>query len=188
MLRDLGFKIGAEIGVANGRFSKYLCKGIPGLKLYCVDPWTAYPEYIEHHDPEGQVVLNNCYETAKRRLAEYDCKLIKAYSLDAVKQFEDNSLDFVFIDGNHTFRHCIDDIDEWSKKVRIGGIVSGHDYWTSAERPRETLYIANLTEDEQLRMVQVKDAVDAWTKAHRIRPWFITTKDASPSWFWVKTQ
>ncbi len=48
--------------------------------------------------------------------------------MDALADFEDESLDFVYIDGNHAAPWVDDDIREWSKKVRKGGVVSGHDY------------------------------------------------------------
>ena len=48
--------------------------------------------------------------------------------MDAVKDFKDESLDFVYIDANHGYESTKEDIREWSKKVKKGGIVSGHDY------------------------------------------------------------
>lgn len=48
--------------------------------------------------------------------------------MDVVKQFKDESLDFVYIDGNHSFQHVVNDLCEWEKKVKVGGIVAGHDY------------------------------------------------------------
>jgi hypothetical protein len=48
--------------------------------------------------------------------------------MEAVKDFKPNSIDFVYIDGNHLFRHVADDIYEWSIRIRPGGIISGHDY------------------------------------------------------------
>ena len=188
LLRELGFRVGAEIGVCKGMFSRYLLKKIPGLKLYGIDPWLVYGEYTEHHRESEQSIMDSCLEVAKSRVAPYDCELIRATSMEAVGRFEDGSLDFVFIDGNHSFRYVIDDIAEWSKKVRPGGIVAGHDFWTSADRPDEQLYIDNLTPREKINLVQVEDAVIGWTRANQIKPWFITKKDASPSWFWVKTQ
>ena len=102
--------------------------------------------------------------------------------MEALKDFNDNSLDFVFIDGNHTFEYVVEDIAQWSKKVKVGGIVSGHDYWRSIESEKP-LYVKNLTLLEQLKLVQVKDAVNSWVSANRIKPWFIT-KDLC--WFYVK--
>jgi len=48
--------------------------------------------------------------------------------MDAVKDFEDDSIDFVYIDGNHSFKYVAEDICEWVKKVKVGGFVCGHDY------------------------------------------------------------
>ena len=182
LFRDLGFSKGAEIGVHKGRYSRYICDRVPGIELFCVDPWLAYDDYVEcKKDQEG---MNYCYETTVRRLASYNCNVIRASSLDAVKYFDDYSLDFVFIDGNHSFRYVIDDIEEWSKKVRVGGIVSGHDYWNSYDLNNS--WVQNATETDKNKLCQVKDAVDAWTKANKMNPWFITTGDKCSTFFWVK--
>lgn len=183
IFRKVGFKVGAEIGVSKGYYSKILCQYIPGLKLYCIDPWLAYDEYVEQHDTNGQIILNDCYEVAKQKLNSYNCEFIKEFSMNAVKNFEDNSLDFVFIDGNHSFQYVINDIAEWNKKVRVGGIISGHDYWRSFEGGA---YIKGLSPEEKIQLCQVKDAVLGWTYANQIKPWFVTVGDKCPSWFWVK--
>src|SRR5260221_412005 len=49
--------------------------------------------------------------------------------MEAVEDFEDESLDFVYIDANHEFRYIAEDLCEWTKKVKKGGIVAGHDYF-----------------------------------------------------------
>lgn len=186
LFRELGFATGAEIGVSNGRYSWYLCKHIPGLKLYCVDPWLIYPEFVEHHKDEDQAILDKCFETAKRRLARFDCEFITLASPEAAMFVADESLDFVFIDGNHRFEYVVADIAAWTKKVRAGGIISGHDFWNSGDGDRE-LYRTGLNETEKIKLVQVKEAVLGWTRANKISPWFVTTRDSSPSWLWVKT-
>jgi predicted O-methyltransferase YrrM len=48
--------------------------------------------------------------------------------LRAADDFLDNSLDFVYIDAGHRFDDVVQDIIKWTKKVRKGGIISGHDY------------------------------------------------------------
>jgi predicted O-methyltransferase YrrM len=182
LFNSLGFKVGAEIGTSKGRYAKWLLLKIKGLKLYCIDPWEVYDEYVEYNNKETSATCQNFYEQAKERLKGMNVEFIRKRSMDAVKDFEDNSLDFVFIDGNHTFEYAIEDIAKWEKKVKVGGIVSGHDYWNSVKRRK--LYVANLTPLERMKLVQVKDAIDAWTKTNRIKPWFVTTK--SPSWFYVR--
>ena len=103
--------------------------------------------------------------------------------MDAVNRFEDNSLDFVYIDANHTEPFVTQDITEWSKKVRPGGVVSGHDYYSGSKDNRGT------------RFFDVIKATHKYTKDNNIKPWFVLglgerlpglVKDRSRSWFWVK--
>lgn len=183
LFKNLGFKVGAEIGVSRGLYSKNLFLKIPKLKMYCIDPWEAYNEYVEYHDEHGQTVTKENYTIAMERLNGRNAVIIQKFSMDAVKDFEDNSLDFVFIDGNHSFEYVINDIAEWSKKVRPGGIIAGHDYWTSSTSNNWTEFV---TDKDMIKLCQVKDAVDGWTKANNIQPWFVFTYDKCPTFFWVK--
>jgi glycosyltransferase involved in cell wall biosynthesis len=48
--------------------------------------------------------------------------------MQAVTDFADESLDFVYIDGNHQLKYVVEDIVEWTKKIKKGGIIAGHDY------------------------------------------------------------
>lgn len=162
---ELGFIVGAEIGVAEGLYSETLCKSNPNLKLSCIDVWVSYSGY----DDFGGFRLGEFYSEAKKRLEPYNCELIKGFSMEVVKQFANRSLDFVYIDAAHDFLSVTQDIAEWSKKVRKGGIVAGHDYKRDVN-PKWSYH--------------VKDVVPAWIFAHHISPWFITTEHTS-SWFWV---
>ena len=54
--------------------------------------------------------------------------LIKAHSLEAVSNYEDNSLAFVFIDGSHEYADIKADLLAWLPKVKSGGVLAGHDY------------------------------------------------------------
>lgn len=125
MFGELGFKRGAEIGVRRGGFSETLCSNIKSLeKFYAVDPWN-----IVYEDPQsrqfGLRKQNEYYETAKKRLSKYlFCEIIKKTSLEAVRDFEYGSLDFVYLDGSHTFDYVMTDIIEWARRVRKGGIIS----------------------------------------------------------------
>jgi len=181
LFRELGFKVGAEIGVDRGRYSKWICMKNKGVKLFLIDPYIAYPEYVEKHDSKDQISFDENYEKAIQRLGNFNCEFIKKTSMEAVKDFLDNSLDFVFIDGNHTFEYVVNDIAEWSKKVKPGGIVSGHDFVRSVELKKIWIPVAN--EEERIKLCQVKDAVESWTYANRIKPWFLTTDS---SWLYVK--
>jgi len=177
-LGELKFKVGAEIGVAQGNHAVTLCKANPGIKLFCIDIWELYPGYDEYTDR-----IKRYYEEAKAKLAPYDCIFIKKFSMEALAEFADESLDFVYIDGAHDFKSVADDICEWTKKVRIGGIVFGHDY----KRSRDT---------GGKYPVDVKDVVQGYAYSHRIDPWFILKNDIkdpkfgrdNPGWMFVRQQ
>jgi len=183
----LGFRVGAEIGVCTGRYSEILCKYNPKVSLFCIDPWQEYDEYPERflHKNGFAADVANDYANAKARLSKYGCTLIKEFSTDAAKKFPDNSLDFVYIDGNHSFPYVIADLQAWSRKVRPGGIISGHDYYNTGGNI-ENRWRRLMPKNELKLLCQVKDAVDAWTKTNEINPWFLLTHEKSPSWFWVK--
>lgn len=123
---ELAFKKGAEIGVSEGYFSEAICKAIPGVQLYCIDNWWPYHG---NRWGKGMDTNNHYFETAKKRLTPYNATLIRKKSMDAVREFEENSLDFVFIDANHSYDYVMQDLIEWTKRVKPGGIVSGDDYY-----------------------------------------------------------
>jgi len=168
--KELGFKVGLEIGVQRGGFGEQMCKTIPGLKYYGVDSWTDYAGYRDiNASRQGQEGYDKIYQESIDRLSPYDATLIRKWSIDASKDFEDGSLDFVYIDGNHEFLHVTEDIACWSKKIRKGGIIAGHDY---ARINKGSLKL------------HCKDVVDAWTNAYEIKPLFVFLKDRSPNWLW----
>ena len=45
-LKELGFREGAEVGVAEGLHAQVLCENNPGVKLHCIDTWRNYPGYM----------------------------------------------------------------------------------------------------------------------------------------------
>lgn len=123
---SLGFLKGAEIGVARGDNAEMLCREIPGLELWCVDPWGVY-RGNRRGGSQNKHEAN--YKQTCDRLRTYNTHIIREASMDAISLFDDESLDFVYLDGNHDYEYVLEDITEWSKKVRKGGIVSGHDYY-----------------------------------------------------------
>lgn len=178
LFAELGFNKGAEIGVEKGRYSEVLCQANPNLDLYSIDPWVE--EAYEQGIPDGQASFISAYAQTQKRLAPYPkCHIVRKYSAEALKDFEDNSLDFVYIDANHDFPNFVFDLHNWIKKVRPGGIISGHDYAVFSYK----------------RFNHVKRALDAYARSYRMIPLFIVgrfeivpgeIRDKWRSWFWVK--
>jgi predicted O-methyltransferase YrrM len=55
-------------------------------------------------------------------------RLFQMESQEAVKRYRDGSLDFVWIDGDHTYPSVLADCQAWWPKIRPGGLFAGHDY------------------------------------------------------------
>lgn len=132
MIDSLSLKIGIEIGSDKGEYAGHILSKSKLEKLYCVDPWIDNfgSEYREgHYDPNGDVRFSQCAETLDEYLAANRCELVRAKSVDA---FLDSNLpeefDFCYIDGDHSMEGIFNDVYLWTTRVKVGGIVAGHDY------------------------------------------------------------
>lgn len=169
LFKNLDFNVGVEIGTDTGRWAKDICEQVPQLKLYCIDPWVAYTEGNEFKD---QVRIDEIYQEVKERLKYFNCEIIRKTSIEAVNDFEPNSLDFVFIDGNHEFEYVLEDITAWTKIVRVGGIIVGHDY-----------------REDKNRNYGVVEAVQKYITENQINPWFVLHKGGNlvDCWMFIKS-
>ena len=177
---DMGYKVGAEIGVLRGAYTEQFCKA--GLKMFAIDPWAPYADYRRHSKEEPYDV---CYEKTVQHLAPYDCTIIRKTSMEAVWDFLPDSLDFVYIDGNHRLHYALYDIWEWAIRVRPGGVVSGHDYEVVGKHP------------QSFQACHVLYAVEMYTRTWGIKDWYILGRRFPPegehrdkhrSWLWIKSQ
>jgi len=135
LLRTRPHAWGAEIGVFEGDTSHRLMEALPGVKhLICVDPFEHYPEQTvtlnpkkaKFHDADYNQVMGTFTRNMEPHKSRYT--LMRDYSTNAARLVEDHSLDFVFIDGNHAYEYIVADIKAWLPKIKLGGLLSGHDY------------------------------------------------------------
>jgi len=179
--KRLGFKEGVEVGCYKAAFTEKFCK--EGLKMHAVDPWMAYQGAGRTQQEQDR--QDFLFGHATRVLEPYkDCTVIRKTSMDALADFKDGSLDFVYIDGDHEFGHVACDIVEWSKKVRVGGIVSGHDYsCLSSPSARNVICHVGPVVDAYVKVFGVKSF---WTLG-RSKPLAEEAKDDKYlSWFFIK--
>jgi hypothetical protein len=181
LFRRRGYRTGAEIGVYHGDYSEQLCRGIPGLQLTCVDSWVTRQGQNPHFKG-GQPFppdLPEAYAHTRERLAPYAVTYLRMWSADAARYVPNASLDFVYLDATHWFENVVADLALWVPKVRVGGIVAGHDY-------EDRFYADN----------RVSVAVQGWTKSYGISPWFVLgrhrvrpgeVRDKERSFLWVTT-
>ena len=171
--KDMSYKVGVEIGIWKGEYGKILAED--GMKIYGVDPYQQNSVNKVYGKQEN---LDQALEVAKETLKDCDYTIIRKTSMEAVKDFADESIDFVYIDGNHLYKYVLEDIVEWTKKVKKGGVISGHDY----------IYFYRPDYND------VKDVVNRYTKKF-IKKWYVlgarqkkegVKRDKFRSWFWIK--
>jgi hypothetical protein len=128
VLNRLGLQRGAEIGVAFGGHSEAILQNTSVTKLYAIDSYQHRPEY---DDPMNlpQPVFDRLFERTGQRLGVFGDRVqqIRLDSVDAATRI-DEPLDFVYIDGDHSYQGIRDDLEAWFPLIREGGILAGHDY------------------------------------------------------------
>jgi len=162
LFHELDFKTGVEVGVAAGEYSLEICENNPQLTgMWGIDPWISYSEYKDY---KLRKTFEKLETDARDRLTLYPFySFIREFSMNAVTTFEDGSLDFCYIDANHTDPYVSQDVFGWAKKVRSGGILSGHDW----QRPRGQNF-------------KVKEAVDRYCVENQIPHFFVFGVKNSP--------
>lgn len=119
-----------EVGSWVGRIACYLGVEIvnsgKNIKLDCVDTWLGAPELME----EDVVKNGTLYSDFIRNIEPLKdiIKPIRLTSTQASHLYEDHSLDFIFIDADHTKEGFSADLNCWYPKVKLGGVIAGHDW------------------------------------------------------------
>ena len=119
--------MGAEIGVKQGKFSKVLLNGWHDCKMHLIDPWEVQDKSIyDENVHDYQSDYNKTIDTLKDFSHRYE--IIRQYSNDAHSHFAKNSLDFIYIDGNHSYEGVKSDLELFYPKLKYGGVMMGDDY------------------------------------------------------------
>ena len=126
-----------EIGSWKGKSSTYMGVEIINsgkrIKFDCVDTWEGSKEHLDPENVSYEPLLkipNGLYNEFIKNIEPVKSVVnpIRMPSIEASKLYEDNSLDFVFIDGAHDYFNVKQDIEHWLPKVKVGGYIAGDDY------------------------------------------------------------
>ena len=117
-----------EIGVQFGyNFGRMIAHG-PAV-VVAIDSWKDDGVISRNDRGFSQRELDRQYDHFKRKMSGKPfVKIYREYSIDAVKHFEDNYFDLIYIDADHTYHGCLRDIVDWYPKVKKGGLLLG-DYY-----------------------------------------------------------
>lgn len=117
-----------EVGTWLGRSAAYMATEIANskknIKFFCVDTWQGSAEHrevVKNRDIYQEFLTN--IEPVINIVTPY-----RMLSHEAAERFDDNSLDFVFIDASHEYVNVMIDLKAWYPKVKKGGVFAGHDY------------------------------------------------------------
>lgn len=114
-----------EIGSYQGESTTLFAHYFQPKNLYAVDPFVnGYDEF----DGSSTGDFTNVIHNFNLRTQKFSCiKHIKDFSYAVLDQFENDSLDFVYIDGDHTYEGVVKDIKMYLPKIKVGGFIAGHD-------------------------------------------------------------
>ncbi|MFI4860485.1 MAG: glycosyltransferase [Phycisphaerales bacterium JB063] len=129
VLNRLGLTRGVEVGVAFGGHSEAILKQTAVQELVGVD---SYQHRAGYDDPMNlpQPQFDALHQRTSDRLTPYAQRfsLVREESAQAAERFGDEQLCFVYLDADHSEQGVWRDLCAWAPKVRVGGIIAGHDY------------------------------------------------------------
>lgn len=123
------YRVGAEVGVYQGAYSDTLLRRVGVQTLYMIDAWDGTGMKRPYDGDAMYADVCRRFKTFGRRV-----KIIREHSPQAADRFKHDSLDFVYIDADHSYAAVYNDIVAWYRKVRPGGILCGHDYVNSKHK------------------------------------------------------
>jgi predicted O-methyltransferase YrrM len=129
LVNSLGLRRVAEVGVFRGSFAAALLERCPNIEEYLmIDPWRHQTRWNKPANLSDHA-FQACYEEAMAAtdFAAGRRKVLRGSTQETARLIEDGSLDFVYIDGDHTLRGITIDLTLMFPKVRPGGVLAGDD-------------------------------------------------------------
>jgi hypothetical protein len=127
------FKFLLELGVYKGEFAEYILKQCPEITSYTMlDPWRNLSDWNKPANTDNTEFEGYYKETIyKTKFAQEKICILRGKTTEVIQQVNDASLDFAYIDGDHTLKGItIDLIGLWGK-IKRGGYIAGDDFCPS---------------------------------------------------------
>jgi hypothetical protein len=136
MITRYGYKKVAEVGIGYGGHAKRILRGDDIDHLFLVDPMVFFPNDNFCVDILANVSSGDHFDEMaaliRWELEPWSHKYtwIRKPSLEISNdEIPDDSLDAVFVDGDHSYESVLADLKFWYRKIRVGGRMMGDDYW-----------------------------------------------------------
>lgn len=123
-------EVGTWLGKSAAFMAEIIKESKKNIRFDCVDIWEYISSEPYYHTYKNDV--NDLYMAFLMNMKDTNSldhiKPIKLNSVDAAKLYDDESLDFAFIDASHQYENVKKDIQVWLPKIKKGGFLAGHDY------------------------------------------------------------
>jgi predicted O-methyltransferase YrrM len=132
-----------EIGSYCGASGSIIAEHFPNSIIFCTDLWEKYVEDCSVYDMDKQEL------ELKEAEAIFDTVVLKypniiknkVSSRDFALNTADNSIDLIYIDGNHSYSAVKEDLEIWFPKIKSGGYITGHDFfWPSVRQALDEFF------------------------------------------------
>ena len=126
--------IWVEIGTWCGKSMLPIVSVLPQSSVFVsIDIWQGgYVPEKHNWSKAPPLMFEDIYFTAVRIRPDIRIVTFRMDSVSACKWFEDRSVSAVFVDANHSYEACKEDIRSWGQKLHPTGLLSGHDYNTTS--------------------------------------------------------
>lgn len=157
--------VGAEVGVWRGKMSEALLQRHKHLYLIMVDRFAPPVKGDSYYKSGSEMALcdqkkfDAVFREAQERVAHFKdrLKILKMSTVEAADYVDDGSLDFCFIDADHSYEGVKADIIAWRSKVKPGGCLCGHD-WKNIKKGNVEKAVREFFTDKQIQT----DANSTW--------------------------
>lgn len=130
LLTDFKCRNLCEVGVWRGEFAQHILGKIAGIESYTlVDPWRNLPSWNKPAN-KSDIEFDEIRKEALGRVSAHSNKIteVRDTTKMAKDKIPDGSLDFVYIDGDHTLRGITLDLNCMLPKIRKAGFIGGDDF------------------------------------------------------------